>query len=240
MAESVQKSSFLGLLAGKDAIMAFAVIAILMVMIVPLPTILLDTLLSMNISVAIIILLISMYLLKVLEFSIFPALLLVVTLFRLSLNVASTRLILLNGDQGVDAAGQVIKAFGQFVVGGNYVVGTIIFAILVIINFLVITKGSGRIAEVTARFTLDAMPGKQMAIDADLNAGMISENEARERRLEIRREADFYGAVHKGGMCSILRQEPPIFDSPLGFETRISSLDSYLGIPVEFNKLGLA
>ncbi len=175
--------------------MAFAVIAILMVMIVPLPTVVLDTLLAMNISVAIMILLISMYLIKVLEFSIFPALLLVTTLFRLSLNVASTRLILLNGDQGTDAAGQVIKAFGQFVVGGNYVVGTIIFAILVIINFMVITKGSGRIAEVTARFTLDAMPGKQMAIDADLNAGMISESEARERRLEIRREADFFGAM---------------------------------------------
>ncbi len=175
--------------------MAFAVIAILMVMIVPIPTIMLDTLLAMNISIAIIILLISMYLIKVLEFSIFPALLLVTTLFRLSLNVASTRLILLNGDQGTDAAGQVIKAFGQFVVGGNYVVGTIIFAILVIINFMVITKGSGRIAEVTARFTLDAMPGKQMAIDADLNAGMISESEARARRLEIRREADFFGAM---------------------------------------------
>ncbi|MCD6292003.1 MAG: flagellar biosynthesis protein FlhA, partial [Deltaproteobacteria bacterium] len=195
MSEPEKKTSLLGSIIGKDAIMAFAVIAILMVMIVPLPTVVLDTLLAMNISIAIIILLISLYLLKVLEFSIFPALLLVVTLFRLSLNVASTRLILLNGDQGTDAAGQVIKAFGQFVVGGNYVVGTIIFTILVIINFLVITKGSGRIAEVTARFTLDAMPGKQMAIDADLNAGMISEEEARERRLEIRREADFYGAM---------------------------------------------
>ncbi len=195
MAEATQKSSFVSLLLSKDAVMAFAVIAILMVMIVPLPPIMLDTLLAMNISISIIILLISMYLLKVLEFSIFPALLLVTTLFRLALNVASTRLILLNGDQGTDAAGQVIKAFGQFVVGGNYVVGTIIFAILVIINFLVITKGSGRIAEVTARFTLDAMPGKQMAIDADLNAGIISESEARERRLEIRREADFFGAM---------------------------------------------
>lgn len=195
MAESANKSSFISLIANKDAIMAFAVIGILMIMIVPLPTILLDTFLAMNICIAIIILLVSLYLLKVLEFSIFPALLLVVTLFRLSLNVASTRLILLNGDQGTDAAGQVIKAFGQFVVGGNYVVGTIIFAILVIINFMVITKGSGRIAEVTARFTLDAMPGKQMAIDADLNAGMISEEEARARRLEIRREADFFGAM---------------------------------------------
>ncbi|HDS15812.1 MAG TPA: flagellar biosynthesis protein FlhA [Proteobacteria bacterium] len=195
MADTAEKSTFLNLFMGRDAIMALAVIAILMVMIVPLPTIMLDALLAMNISVSIIILLISMYLLKVLEFSIFPALLLVTTLFRLSLNVASTRLILLNGDQGTDAAGQVIKAFGQFVVGGNYVVGTIIFAILVIINFMVITKGSGRIAEVTARFTLDAMPGKQMAIDADLNAGMISETEARARRLEIRREADFFGAM---------------------------------------------
>ncbi|MBN2706148.1 MAG: flagellar biosynthesis protein FlhA [Deltaproteobacteria bacterium] len=195
MADTTEKSTFLNLFMGRDAIMALAVIAILMVMIVPLPTIMLDTLLAMNISVSIIILLISMYLLKVLEFSIFPALLLVTTLFRLSLNVASTRLILLNGDQGTEAAGQVIKAFGQFVVGGNYVVGTIIFAILVIINFMVITKGSGRIAEVTARFTLDAMPGKQMAIDADLNAGMISEAEARARRLEIRREADFFGAM---------------------------------------------
>ncbi len=195
MAETTAKPSFVNLIFSKDAIMAFAVIAILMVMIVPLPTIMLDALLAMNISVAILILLISMYLLKVLEFSIFPALLLVTTLFRLALNVASTRLILLNGDQGTDAAGQVIKAFGQFVVGGNYVVGTIIFAILVIINFMVITKGSGRIAEVTARFTLDAMPGKQMAIDADLNAGMISESEARERRSEIRREADFFGAM---------------------------------------------
>ncbi|MBN2706887.1 MAG: flagellar biosynthesis protein FlhA [Deltaproteobacteria bacterium] len=195
MAAREEKNNFFRLVTSKDAFMAMAVIAILMVMIVPLPTVVLDTLLAMNISVAIIILLISMYLLKVLEFSIFPALLLVTTLFRLSLNVASTRLILLNGDQGTDAAGQVIKAFGQFVVGGNYVVGTIIFAILVIINFMVITKGSGRIAEVTARFTLDAMPGKQMAIDADLNAGMISESEARQRRLEIRREADFFGAM---------------------------------------------
>ncbi len=195
MAQATAKTAFSRLLSSKDAVMAFAVIAILMIMIVPLPPVMLDTLLAMNISISIIILLISMYLLKVLEFSIFPALLLVTTLFRLSLNVASTRLILLNGNQGVDAAGQVIKAFGQFVVGGNYVVGTIIFTILVIINFLVITKGSGRIAEVTARFTLDAMPGKQMAIDADLNAGIITEDEARARRAEIRREADFYGAM---------------------------------------------
>ncbi|MBN2233018.1 MAG: flagellar biosynthesis protein FlhA [Deltaproteobacteria bacterium] len=179
----------------KDVLLAVGVIGILLIMIVPLPTIMLDAFLSMNITVAIIILLISMYVLKALEFSIFPSLLLVTTLFRLSLNVASTRLILLHGSEGAAAAGQVIRAFGQFVVGGNYVVGTIIFLILVLINFIVITKGAERIAEVGARFTLDAMPGKQMSIDADLNAGLISEQDARRRREEIRREADFYGAM---------------------------------------------
>ncbi len=183
------------LLENKDAVLAVGVIGILLIMIVPLPTVLLDAFLSMNITVAIIILLISMYVLKALEFSIFPSLLLVTTMFRLSLNVASTRLILLRGNEGAAAAGQVIKAFGQFVVGGNYVVGTIIFLILVLINFIVITKGAERIAEVAARFTLDAMPGKQMSIDADLNAGLISEQEARQRREDIRREADFYGAM---------------------------------------------
>jgi flagellar biosynthesis protein FlhA len=179
----------------KDIILAVGVIGILLIMIVPLPTIVLDAFLSMNITVAIIILLISMYVLKALDFSIFPSLLLVTTMFRLSLNVASTRLILLHGSEGPTAAGQVIRAFGQFVVGGNYVVGTIIFLILVLINFIVITKGAERIAEVGARFTLDAMPGKQMSIDADLNAGLISEQDARHRREEIRREADFYGAM---------------------------------------------
>jgi flagellar biosynthesis protein FlhA len=180
---------------GSEIILGATVVAILMVMILPLPTPLLDLLLTFNVTFGIIVLLTSVYTLKPLDFSIFPSLLLLVTLFRLSLNVASTRLILLHGSEGEAAAGQVIRAFGAFVVGGNYVVGLIVFVILVVINFLVITKGSGRIAEVAARFTLDAMPGKQMAIDADLNAGLIDENQARTRRAAIAREADFYGAM---------------------------------------------
>lgn len=171
------------------------VVTILGVMIIPLPPMLLDFLLALNITVAITILLISMYTVKSLDFSIFPSLLLVTTLFRLSLNVASTRLILLHGNEGALAAGRVIKSFGSFVVGGNYVVGMIVFIILVIINFVVITKGATRIAEVAARFTLDAMPGKQMGVDADLNAGLIDENEAKQRRRIITREAEFNGAM---------------------------------------------
>ncbi len=178
-----------------DIITALGLVAILLVMIVPIPPFLLDIMLTFNISFSLIILLVSMYVLKTLEFSVFPSLLLVATLFRLSLNVASTRLILLHGNQGPLAAGRVINSFGQFVVGGNYVVGFIVFIILVVINFIVITKGAGRIAEVAARFTLDAMPGKQMSIDADLNAGLIDEAEARKRREEISLEADFYGAM---------------------------------------------
>jgi len=178
-----------------EIILGTSVVAILVVMILPMPTPLLDLLLTFNITFGIIILLTCMFTLKPLDFSVFPSLLLMVTLFRLSLNVATTRLILLRGSEGPGAAGQVIKAFGDFVVGGNYVVGLIVFVILVVINFVVITKGSGRIAEVAARFTLDAMPGKQMAIDADLNAGLIDENEARNRRATIAREADFYGAM---------------------------------------------
>ncbi|MFB3925560.1 MAG: flagellar biosynthesis protein FlhA [Syntrophales bacterium] len=176
-------------------ILALGVIGVLVIMMIPLPTIILDLLLSFNITFSIIILLMSMYVLKPLDFSVFPSILLTVTLLRLSLNVASTRLILLHGNEGTGAAGQVIKAFGTFVVGGNYVVGLIVFFVLVIINFVVITKGATRIAEVAARFTLDAMPGKQMSIDADLNAGLITEGEARRRRREIEREADFYGAM---------------------------------------------
>jgi len=172
-----------------------AVVTILVVMIIPLPSILLDFLLALNITVAITILLIALYTLKPLDFFIFPSLLLVTTLFRLSLNVASTRLILLHGNEGPLAAGRVIKSFGSFVVGGNYVVGMIVFIILVIVNFVVITKGATRIAEVAARFTLDAMPGKQMSIDADLNAGVIDENEAKERRMNITRESEFHGAM---------------------------------------------
>lgn len=178
-----------------DIGMVAAVIAILLAMILPVPTLILDFLLALSITLAIIVLITTMYTEKPLDFSIFPSMLLFLTLFRLSLNVASTRLILLHGNEGPDAAGDIIKSFGEFVVGGNYTVGLIIFVILVIINFMVITKGAGRIAEVAARFTLDAMPGKQMAIDADLNAGMIDENEARERRKEVARESEFHGAM---------------------------------------------
>ncbi|MCF8105408.1 MAG: FHIPEP family type III secretion protein, partial [Desulfohalobiaceae bacterium] len=155
-----------------DVFVSLGLVVILLVMIIPMPAMLLDMFLALNITVALMILIITLYVQKSLEFSIFPTVLLVTTLFRLSLNVASTRLILLNGDSGEFAAGKVIQSFGQFVVGGNYVVGIVIFLILVVINFIVITKGAGRVAEVSARFTLDAMPGKQMAIDADLNAGL--------------------------------------------------------------------
>lgn len=178
-----------------DVIASFGLVSILMIMIIPLPSILLDLFLSANITLALLILIITLYTVKAVEFSIFPSILLTTTLFRLSLNVASTRLILLNGDQGPDAAGTVIQSFGQFVVGGNYVVGIVVFTILVLINFMVITKGAGRVAEVAARFTLDGMPGKQMAIDADLNAGLIDEDEARDRREEISNEAAFHGAM---------------------------------------------
>ncbi|MBI9076805.1 MAG: flagellar biosynthesis protein FlhA [Desulfatibacillum sp.] len=178
-----------------DALVMLGVIAILMVMIIPLPSFILDFLLATNITLSIIVILMAMYTVKPLDFDIFPTLLLVATLFRLSLNVASTRLILLHGSEGAMAAGKVIKSFGTFVVGGNYVVGLVVFAILVLINFVVITKGAGRIAEVAARFTLDAMPGKQMAIDADLNAGLVDEAEARRRREAISREAEFHGAM---------------------------------------------
>ncbi len=178
-----------------DVLIAFGLVLILMLMILPVPPMMLDVFLSLNITIALLILITALYTSRALDFAIFPSVLLVTTLFRLSLNVASTRLILLNGDQGPGAAGSVIQSFGQFVVGGNYVVGIVIFAILVIINFMVITKGAGRVAEVAARFTLDAMPGKQMAIDADLNAGLISDDEARTRRKEIASESDFYGAM---------------------------------------------
>ncbi|CAB1059701.1 Flagellar biosynthesis protein FlhA [Olavius sp. associated proteobacterium Delta 1] len=178
-----------------DLFMAVAVVAILVFMVIPLPSMLLDLLISFNITFALIILLASMYTLRPLELSAFPSILLLITLFRLSLNVASTRIILIHGNEGSMAAGKVIQAFGNFVVGGNYLVGIIIFIILVVINFMVITKGAGRIAEVAARFTLDAMPGKQMSIDADLNAGLINEQEARARREEISKEAEYYGAM---------------------------------------------
>jgi len=178
-----------------DVMVALGLVVILLVMIIPLPSLLIDVLLSMSITLALLIMIVSLYTKRALDFAVFPSVLLAATLFRLSLNVASTRLILLRGDEGPGAAGAVIQSFGQFVVGGNYVVGLVVFTILVIINFLVITKGAGRVAEVAARFTLDAMPGKQMAIDADLNAGLIDDNEARERREEISREANFHGAM---------------------------------------------
>ena len=178
-----------------DILVPVAIVSMLIFMVIPLPTILLDLLLSLSITLSLVIILVSTYIHSPLEFSSFPTVLLLVTLFRLSLNIATTRMILLHGDQGTMAAGRVIKAFGSFVVGGNYIVGAIVFVILVVINFVVITKGSGRIAEVAARFTLDAMPGKQMSIDADLNSGLIDEEEARARRKMIAKEADFYGAM---------------------------------------------
>ena len=178
-----------------DVIMACLVVGILVLMVIPLPAFVLDLLLSFNITGAIIVLLVGMYIIHPLQLSSFPSILLLATLFRLALNIASTRIILMHGAEGTDAAGKVIQAFGHFVVGGNYLIGIIVFLILVIINFMVITKGAGRIAEVAARFTLDAMPGKQMSIDADLNAGLITEDEARTRRESIAREAEYYGAM---------------------------------------------
>jgi len=185
--------------AGKIPLREFAlpllIIMILGMMVVPLPPLLLDLMFTFNIALAIIVIMVSIYTVKPLDFAAFPTVLLLTTLMRLSLNVASSRIVLLEGHTGPDAAGKVIEAFGHFLVGGNYTVGIIVFIILVIINFVVITKGAGRIAEVSARFTLDAMPGKQMAIDADLNAGLIGEEDARKRRAEISQEAEFYGAM---------------------------------------------
>jgi flagellar biosynthesis protein FlhA len=172
-----------------------AVVAVVGLMIVPLPPIVLDLLLSVDIGLSVVLLLTAIYVKEPIEFSVFPSLLLLLTLIRLSLNVAGTRLILLHGAEGVDAAGHVIMAFGQFVVGGNYVVGVVVFLVLIAIQYVVINHGAVRISEVTARFTLDALPGKQMSIDADLNAGLIDDREAKVRRERIRREADFYGAM---------------------------------------------
>lgn len=175
--------------------MPILMLAILAMMMIPLPPLALDALFTFNIALSLAILLTTVYVKRPLEFGVFPTVLLVVTLLRLALNIASTRVVLLNGHTGTSAAGEVIEAFGEFVVGGNYAVGLVIFAILVIINFVVVTKGAGRVSEVSARFTLDAMPGKQMAIDADLNAGVIDQDEARTRRQEIGEEADFYGSM---------------------------------------------
>ncbi|OEU52295.1 MAG: flagellar biosynthesis protein FlhA [Desulfuromonadales bacterium C00003096] len=195
MFEKLMRHDWKESLLRSDVMVAVGLVSILMLMIIPLPSFLLDIFLSLNITISLLVMIISLYTLRALDFAIFPSLLLATTLFRLSLNVASTRLILLHGNEGPGAAGSVIQSFGQFVVGGNYVVGIVIFTILVIINFMVITKGAGRVAEVAARFTLDAMPGKQMAIDADLNAGLITEDEARTRRREVSDEASFHGAM---------------------------------------------
>ncbi len=171
------------------------VVLLLAMVVLPLPPFLLDIFFTFNITLSLIILLVTVYALRPMDFAVFPTILLIATLLRLALNVASTRVVLLNGHTGSGAAGQVIQSFGDFVVGGNYAVGLVVFVILVIINFVVVTKGAGRISEVSARFTLDAMPGKQMAIDADLNSGLIDQDEARRRRLEVAAEADFYGSM---------------------------------------------
>src|SRR3954452_22979263 len=185
-----QPGVFGRLLRHSDLSTAIAVVAVVVMMILPLPAFLLDIFITVNITVALLLVIVSMYTEDALELSSFPSLLLFTTLFRLAINISVTRLILLHGD-----AGSVIKAFGNFVVGGNVIVGIVIFLIIVVIQFVVITAGAGRVAEVAARFTLDAMPGKQMAIDADLNAGQITDEQARERRDKIQREADFYGAM---------------------------------------------
>ncbi len=191
---SAQGVLVMGLPANRLAVPGL-VLLILAMMVLPLPTFMLDVLFTLNIALAMIVLLVSLNARRPLDFSVFPTVLLLTTLLRLSLNVASTRIILMQGHTGPEAAGKVIESFGNFLVGGNIAVGFVVFLILVIINFVVITKGAGRIAEVAARFTLDSMPGKQLAVDADLNAGFINESEARTRRGEIGREADFYGAM---------------------------------------------
>jgi flagellar biosynthesis protein FlhA len=195
MNNSLALQNFLGRLNIRQMLAPLLIVMILSMMVLPLPTFALDVFFTFNIAISIMVLLVAMYTMKPLDFAIFPTVLLVTTLLRLSLNVASTRVVLLQGHTGPDAAGKVIEAFGHFLVGGNYAVGIVVFIILTLINFIVITKGAGRIAEVSARFTLDAMPGKQMAIDADLNAGLIGEDEARQRRSTVALEADFYGSM---------------------------------------------
>ena len=178
-----------------DIMFALGIILILVVLIMPMPVWLLDISLALSITMSCIVLMMAIFIEKPIEFSAFPLVLLIVTIYRLALNLASTRLILSRGSLGPDAAGEVIKAFGGFIMGNNFVIGVIVFAILVLVNFIVVTKGSGRIAEVAARFALDAMPGKQMAIDADLSSGLINEDEARKRRDDLSKESSFYGAM---------------------------------------------
>ncbi len=178
-----------------SSVMPLGILALVAMMVLPLPVFLLDTFFVSNILVSLLILMVAMHTDRPLDFSSFPSLLLIATILRLGLNVASTRIVLSEGHTGPDAAGQVIEAFGEFVISGNYTVGLFVFIILIIINLVVITKGAGRVSEVSARFTLDAMPGKQMAIDADLNAGVLTNEEAKTRREEVANEADFYGAM---------------------------------------------
>ncbi|MGB5406276.1 MAG: flagellar biosynthesis protein FlhA [Thiogranum sp.] len=182
-------------ISGKGMGAPILLVMMLAMIIIPMPPIALDMFFTFNIALSLVVLMVTVYAMRPLDFGIFPTVLLITTLLRLALNVASTRVVLLNGHTGTGAAGKVIESFGEFVVGGNYAVGLVVFAILVIINFVVVTKGAGRVSEVSARFTLDAMPGKQMAIDADLNAGLITQDEARIRREEVGQEADFYGAM---------------------------------------------
>lgn len=180
---------------GRGAALPLAILLLVVVMVVPIPAFLLDVFFVANIAISLAVLMVSLNAQKPLDFSAFPTVLLFATLFRLGLNVASTRIVLVHGHEGESAAGHVIEAFGSFLIGGDYVVGIFVFAILMIINLIVVTKGAGRVSEVSARFTLDALPGKQMAIDADLNAGLITPDDAKKRRVEVATEADFYGSM---------------------------------------------
>ncbi|MEI9971421.1 MAG: FHIPEP family type III secretion protein [Ignavibacteriota bacterium] len=179
----------------KELGVPIAVLGVVIALITPLPGAMLDVLIVTDIMMSVVVMMVSMYIRKPVEFSVFPTTLLLLTLFRLALSISATRLILMNGNGGTSAAGDVIQAFGNFVVGGNYIIGTVIFLVLIAIQYVVINHGAVRISEVTARFTLDALPGKQMSIDSDLNSGLIDENEARKRRKELAREAEFYGAM---------------------------------------------
>src|SRR3982750_3932234 len=193
MAES--QPSMIRELLSRGIALPIGLLGVLAMVILPLPPLALDVLFTFNIVLSLVVLMAVFYVARPLEFGVFPSVLLLATLLRLALNVASTRVVLLHGHTGPSAAGKVIESFGEFVIGGNYAVGIVVFIILTIVNFVVVTKGAGRISEVSARFTLDAMPGKQMAIDADLNAGIITQDQARERRLEVRAESDFYGST---------------------------------------------
>ncbi|MFW2331429.1 MAG: flagellar biosynthesis protein FlhA [Nitrospinota bacterium] len=230
--KGVTLKSYEHLLERSDILFAFSIIGILIVMIISAPPLILDFLLAGSITSGLIVLLVVIYIKSPLSFSVFPSLLLVITLFRLSLNVATTRNILLFGSEGTDAAGKVIESFGQYVVGGNYIVGIVIFAILVIINFQVITKGATRVSEVAARFTLDAMPGKQMSIDADLNAGAITEEEAKARRTKLEDEASFYGSMD--GALKFVRG-----DAIAGIIITIVNIVAGFAIGVLMNKMTL-